>query len=175
MLQDLIKILKDRFEKNMSRHKGMNWADVQKKLEANQDKLKSLEQMESTGGEPDVVSFENGEYIFMDCSTETPMGRTNVCYDQEALEARKKFKPKDSAMHMAEEIGIEILTEEEYRNLQTLGEFDLKTSSWLKTPEEIRKLGGALFADRRFNTVFIYHNGADSYYGVRGFRGSLRV
>lgn len=175
MSQELFKILKERFEKNMSRHVRINWADVQKKLEENQDKINSLEQMESTGGEPDVVGFENGEYIFIDCSVETPKGRTNVCYDQPALESRKNFKPKDSAMHMAEEMGIEMLTEDEYRNLQSIGEFDLKTSSWLKTPENIRKLGGALFADRRFDTVFVYHNGAESYYGVRGFRGSLRV
>lgn len=175
--EELLAILKERFEKHMNRHEGLSWAGVQAKLEANADKLWSLYEMERTGGEPDVVGYdeETGEYIFFDCSPESPAGRRSVCYDQEALEARKKHKPENSAMAMAADMGIELLTEEEYRELQKLGEFDKKTSSWVKTPERIRKLGGALFCDRRYDTVFVYHNGADSYYGARGFRGSLRV
>jgi hypothetical protein len=175
--EELLKTLKARFEKNMNRHTGLEWAKVQAKLEANPEKLWSLNEMERTGGEPDVVGDNNktGETIFYDCSAESPYGRVNVCYDREALEARKKFKPKDTAMDMAAAMGIEILTEEQYRELQKLGNFDTKTSSWVKTPSEIRKLGGALFCDRRYDHVFVYHNGADSYYGVRGFRGSLRV
>jgi hypothetical protein len=175
--EELLKILKTRFEKNMSRHKGIEWAKVQTKLEANTEKLWSLNEMERTGGEPDVVGDDKktDETIFYDCSAETPKDRVNVCYDREALEARKKFKPKDCAMDMAAAIGIEILTEEQYRELQKLGNFDTKTSSWVKTPSEIRKLGGALFCDRRYDHVFVYHNGADSYYGGRGFRGTLRV
>jgi len=161
----------------MNRHKGMEWAKVQAKLEASPEKLRSLSEMERTGGEPDVVGYDTktGEYIFYDCSEETPSGRRNVCYDREALLARKSFKPQNNAVDMAVAMGIELLTEEQYRELQTLGNFDLKTSSWLKTPTDIRKLGGAIFADRRYNQVFVFHNGADSYYGVRGFRGSLRV
>jgi hypothetical protein len=174
---ELIKILRTRFEKNMSRHKGIEWDKVQVKLEAHSAKLWSLEEMEISGGEPDVVGYDKktGDYIFYDCSPETPKGRRSVCYDHEALNARKENKPKDSAIHMAAEMGIEILTEEEYHQLQELGEFDLKTSSWIKTPNDIRKLKGAIFCDRRYDTVFVYHNGADSYYAVRGFRGSLRV
>jgi hypothetical protein len=173
----LLRTLKDRFEKNMNRHKGLEWAKVQAKTEVNTEKLWSLSEMERTGGEPDVVGYDKktGECIFYDCSAESPKGRRSVCYDREALESRKEFKPKDAAMEMAAAMGIEILTEEQYRELQTLGDFDTKTSSWLKTPSEIRKLGGAIFADRRYNHVFVYHNGAPSYYGVRGFRGSLRV
>jgi hypothetical protein len=173
----LFKALKARFEKNTNRHKGLVWVKVQAKLEANTEKLWSLNEMERTGGEPDVVGYDKktGEYIFYDCSEESPKSRRNVCYDREALESRKEFKPKDSAMDMAAAMGIEILSEEQYRELQKLGNFDTKTSSWLKTPSEIRKLGGAIFADRRYDHVFVYHNGADSYYGVRGFRGSLRV
>jgi len=175
--EELLRALKARFEKNMDRHQGLEWAKVQAKLEANIEKLWSLSEMERTGGEPDVVGDDKktGETIFYDCSAETPKERRNVCYDREALEARKEFKPKNSAMGMATDMGIEILTEEEYRELQKLGNFDTKTSSWLKTPSEIRKLGGAIFADRRYDHVFVYHNGAESYYGVRGFRGSLRV
>jgi hypothetical protein len=175
--KELLGTLKARFEKNMNRHKGLDWAKVQAKLEANPEKLWSLNEMEITGGEPDVVGQDEktGETIFYDCSAESPKGRRNVCYDREALEARKEFKPKDSAMNMAAAMGIELLTEEQYRELQKLGNFDLKTSSWLKTPAEIRKLGGAIFADRRYDHVFVYHNGAESYYGVRAFRGSLRV
>ncbi len=175
--EELLRALKPRFEKNMNRHKDLSWAEVQVKLEANPEKLWSLNEMERTGGEPDVVGFDKktGEYIFFDCSAESPKDRRNVCYDREALEARKEFKPKDTAMDMAAAMGIEILTEEQYRELQQLGNFDTKTSSWLKTPPEIRKLGGAIFADRRYDHVFVYHNGADSYYGARGFRGSLRV
>jgi len=174
---ELLSRLKARFEVNINRHQGFEWAKVQVKLEASPEKLKSLYEMEKTGGEPDVVGHDQktGEYIFYDCSEESPKGRRNVCYDQEALESRKKFKPKDSAINMATVMGIELLTEEQYRELQKLGAFDSKTSSWIKTPAEIRKLGGALFVDRRYDTVFVYHNGADSYYGVRGFRGSLRV
>jgi hypothetical protein len=175
--EELLRALKARFEKNMNRHKGLEWAKVQAKLEANTEKLWSLNEMERTGGEPDVVGYDKkaGEYIFYDCSAESPKDRRNVCYDREALEARKEFKPKDTAMDMAAAMGIEILTEEQYRELQELGNFDTKTSSWLKTPAEIRKLGGAIFADRRYNHVFVFHNGADSYYGVRGFRGSLKL
>jgi hypothetical protein len=161
----------------MNRHKGLDWAKVQARLEANPQKLRSLNEMETTGGEPDVVGRDkkSGEYIFYDCSAESPKGRRSICYDHEALEARKENKPKDSAVNMAATMGIELLTEEQYRELQKLGNFDLKTSSWVKTPPEIRKLGGALFCDRRYNQVFLYHNGADSYYAARAFRGSLRV
>ncbi|MCE5207567.1 MAG: DUF4256 domain-containing protein [Chloroflexi bacterium] len=175
--EELLRALKARFEKNMNRHKGLEWAKVQAKLEANTEKLWSLNEMERTGGEPDVVGHDNktGEYIFYDCSAESPKDRRNVCYDRDALESRKEFKPKDTAMDMADAMGIEILTEEQYRELQKLGDFDTKTSSWLKTPSEIRKLGGAIFADRRYDHVFVYHNGAESYYGARAFRGSLRV
>ena len=174
---DLLGTLQARFEKNRNRHKGLEWSKVAAKLEANPEKLWSLNEMEKTGGEPDVIGYDKktGEYIFYDCSPETPKGRRSICYDHEALEARKQHKPENSAMGMAEDMGVEILTEEQYRELQQLGEFDTKTSSWVKTPSEIRKLGGALFCDRRFNTVFVYHKGADSYYGVRGFRGALRV
>jgi hypothetical protein len=175
--EELLRAVKARFEKNMNRHKDLEWAGVQAKLEANLEKLWSLNEMERSGGEPDVVGFDKktGEYIFFDCSAESPKDRRNICYDRAALEARKEFKPKDTAMDMAAAIGVEILTEEQYRELQQIGNFDTKTSSWLKTPPEIRKLGGAIFADRRYDHVFVYHNGADSYYGVRGFRGSLRV
>jgi len=175
--EELLGALKARFEKHMKRHSGLEWAEVQLRLEANTDKLWTLNEMERTGGEPDVVGHDNktGEYIFYDCSAESPKGRRSVCYDREALESRKEFKPKDTALDMAAAMGIEILTEEQYRELQKLGNFDTKTSSWLKTPSEIRKLGGAIFADRRYDHVFVYHNGAPSYYGVRGFRGSLRV
>jgi hypothetical protein len=174
---DLLKTLEARFEENMSRHQGLEWLAVQARLETNPDKLWSLHEMERTGGEPDVVGFDQstGEYLFYDCSAESPEGRRSVCYDQQALEARKANKPQDSAMHMAATMGIELLSEDEYRALQKLGEFDLKTSSWIKTPAEIRVLGGALFCDRRFDHVFVYHNGAESYYGARGFRGSLRI
>jgi Protein of unknown function (DUF4256) len=175
--KELLGALKARFEKNMNRHKGLEWAKVQTKLEANAAKLWSLHEMERTGGEPDVVGHDNktGEYIFCDCSAETPKGRRNVCYDRDAQEARKEFKPENNAMDVAAAMGIELLTEEQYRELQKLGNFDTKTSSWLKTPSDIRKLGGALFADRRYDTVFVYHNGASSYFGSRAFRGSLRV
>src|SRR5213596_616447 len=175
--EELLRALKARFEKNMDRHKGFQWAKVQAKLEANTYKLWSLNEMERTGGEPDVVGHDKkaGEYIFYDCSAESPKGRRSLCYDREALEARKEHKPKDSAMNMAAAMGIELLTEEQYRELQKLGEFDTKTSSWVKTPSDIRKLSGALFCDRRYDTVFVYHNGAESYYAARGFRGSLRV
>ena len=175
--EELLRALKARFEKNMNRHKGLEWAKVQGKLEANAQKLWSLNEMERTGGEPDVVGYDKktGEYIVNDCSAETPKGRRSLCYDREALESRKEHKPKDTAMDMAAAMGIEILTEDQYRELQKLGNFDTKTSSWLKTPSEIRELGGAIFADRRYDHVFVYHNGAPSYYAVRGFRGSLRV
>ena len=175
--EELLRALKARFEKNMNRHEGVEWAKVQAKLESDTEKLWSLNEMERTGGEPDVVGYdkETGEYIFYDCSAQSPKGRRNVCYDREALESRKEFKPEDTAMDMATAMGIEILTEEQYRELQKLGNFDTKTSSWLKTPPEIRRLGGAIFADRRYDHVFVYHNSAPSYYGVRGFRGSLRV
>jgi hypothetical protein len=176
-VEEILNVLKARFEKNMNRHAGIEWAKVQDRLAAAPDKLWSLSEMERTGGEPDVVGQEKktGEIIFYDCSAETPEGRRNACYDREALDARKEAKPKTSALDMAAEMGIAMLTEEQYRGLQELGEFDLKTSSWLETPASIRKLGGAIFADRRYDHVFIYHNGAGSYYGVRGFRGSLRV
>jgi len=175
--EELLTTLQARFDKHMNRHKGLEWAKVQAKLEANSEKLWSLSEMETTGGEPDVVGFDKktGEYVFYDCSAESPKGRRSVCYDREALNARKENKPKDSAMDMASAIGVEILTGEQYRELQKLGEFDLKTSSWIQTPSEIRKLGGALFCDRRYDHVFLYHNGADSYYAARGFRGSLTV
>lgn len=175
--QELLKILKTRFEKNANRHKGFDWAQVQARLEANADKLAALDEMESTGGEPDVIGHDEktGEYIFCDCSAESPKERRSLCYDDEALEARKQFKPEGSAVDMAATMGIELLTEDQYRELQKLGNFDTKTSSWLKTPADIRKLGGAIFGDRRYNTVFIYHNGAESYYAARGFRGLLRV
>jgi hypothetical protein len=174
---ELLRAVSARFEKNRSRHKGIEWAQVQARLEANAEKLWSLGEMERTGGEPDVVGHDRktGEYIFCDCSAESPKGRRSLCYDREALESRKEHKPKDSAMDMAAAMGIEPLTEEQYRELQKLGEFDTKTSSWVKTPPEIRKLGGALFCDRRYDHVFLYHNGAESYYASRGFRGSLRV
>ena len=175
--EELLKALKARFEKNMDRHKGLEWAKVQAKLEANAEKLWSLSEMEKTGGEPDVVGHDKktGEYIFFDCSPETPKGRTNVCYDREALDSRKEHKPKNSAMDMSAAMGIELLTEEQYHELQKLGNFDTKTSSWVKAPADIRKLGGALFGDRRFGRVFVYHNGAHSYYSARAFRGSLRI
>src|SRR5256714_3554927 len=175
--QELFRALKARFEKNMDRHKDLEWVKVQAKLEANTEKLWSLHEMERTGGEPDIVGHDKktGEYIFYDCSAESPKGRRSVCYDREALEARKEHKPKDSAVNMATAMGIELLTEEQYRELQKLGEFDTKTSTWVKTPPEIRKLEGALFCDRRFDHVFVYHNGAESYYAARAFRGSLRV
>lgn len=175
--EELLRTLKTRFEKNMNRHKGVEWAKVQAKLEANAEKMWSLNEMERTGGEPDVVGYDKktGEFIFYDCSAESPKGRRSVCYDREALDARKEHKPKDCATDMAAAIGIELLTEEQYRELQQLGEFDAKTSSWVKTPSDIRKLGGALFCDRRYDHVFVYHNGADSYYGARGFRGAIRI
>jgi len=174
---ETLKVLKARFEKNMNRHKGLQWAKVQARLEANTEKLWSLNEMERTGGEPDVVGNDNktGEYIFYDCSAESPKGRRSLCYDRKALNDRKEFKPKDSAIDMADSMGVELLTEEQYRGLQELGEFDTKTSSWVITPSEIRKLGGAVFCDRRYDHVFLYHNGAESYYAARGFRGSLRV
>jgi len=175
--QELLKALKARFEKNMNRHKGIEWAKVQAKLEASPAKLWSLGEMEETEGEPDVVGFDKktGEYIFFDCSAESPKGRRSICYDHEALESRKEHKPKHSAIGMAAEMGIEILNEDQYRELQTLGKFDAKTSSWIKTPDAVRKLGGAIFSDYRFGRVFVYHNGAESYYAARAFRGSLRV
>lgn len=175
--EDLLSALKSRFQKNTNRHKGLEWPKVQTKLETNGEKLWSLNEMERTGGEPDVVGHDNktGEYIFYDCAAESPKGRRSLCYDREALESRKENKPKDNKMDMAAAMGIELLTEEQYRELQTLGNFDTKTSSWVKTPSHIRKLGGALFCDRRFNTVFLYHNGAEPYYAGRAFRGSLRV
>ncbi|MDN3581464.1 DUF4256 domain-containing protein [Mucilaginibacter flavus] len=175
--ENLLQILKVRFEKNKSLHQEIKWADVQARLESYSEKLWSLNEMEKTGGEPDIVGHDQatGEYLFYDCSAESPKGRRSICYDHEALEARKEFKPASSAVAMAAEIGIEILTEAEYRALQQLGKFDTKTSSWIKTPADIRKLGGAVFCDRRYDTVFIYHNGADSYYAARGFRGSLKV
>jgi hypothetical protein len=175
--KELLRESKVRFEKNMNRHKGLEWAKVQAKLEANIEKLWSLNEMERTGGEPDVVGHDKktGEYVFYDCSAESPTGRRSVCYDREALESRKEHKPKNNAIDMAAAMGIEILTEEQYRELQQLGTFDLETSSWVQTPADIRTLGGALFCDRRYDTVFVYHNGAESYYAARGFRGSLRV
>ena len=175
--EELLRALKARFEKNMNRHKGLEWAKVQAKLEAHTEKLWSLHEMERTGGEPDVVGFDKkaGEYIFYDCSAESPKGRRSVCYDGEALESRKEHKPENNAIDMAAAIGVELLTEQEYRELQKLGNFDTKTSSWVKTPSDIRKLGGALYCDRRYGRVFVGHNGAQSYYAARGFRGSLRV
>jgi Protein of unknown function (DUF4256) len=175
--EKLLGALKARFEKNMNRHKDLEWPKVQEKLEANPEKLWSLNEMERTGGEPDVVGHDNktGEYIFCDCAAESPKGRRSVCYDREALEARKEHKPKNNAVDMAASMGIELLMEEQYRELQELGNFDTKTSSWVKTPSDIRKLGGAIFCDRRYDHVFVYHNGAESYYAARGFRGSLRI
>ena len=174
---ELLGVLKARFEKNMHRHKGLEWSKVQEKLLAKDSKLWSLDEMESTGGEPDVVGYDkkSGEYIFYDCSAETPKGRRSICYDRQALESRKEHKPENNAVDMATAMGIELLTESEYRELQKLGKFDTKTSSWVQTPAEIRKLGGALFCDRRYDHVFVYHNGAESYYAARGFRGSLRI
>jgi len=172
---ELLELLKVRFEKNKDRHKGIEWDKVQAKLEAAPAKLWSLNEMERTGGEPDVVGQDKDEYIFYDCSAESPKGRRSLCYDRAALDFRKEYKPDNSAMDLAAEIGIEILTEVQYRELQQLGSFDLKTSSWIKTPDKIRKLGGGIFCDRRYDTVFVYHNGAESYYAARGFRGSLRV
>jgi len=173
----LLSTLKSRFEKNITRHKGLQWANVQAKLEAATDKLWSLNEMEDTGGEPDVIGYDEktGEYIFCDCSTESPKGRRSLCYDREAWESRKEFKPENNVVDVAAEMGVELLSEEQYRELQQLGSFDLKTSSWVKTPTEIRKHGGAIFCDRRYDHVFMYHNGADSYYGARAFRGLLRV
>ncbi|HEV3041519.1 MAG TPA: DUF4256 domain-containing protein [Candidatus Angelobacter sp.] len=175
--EELLRTLKVRFEKNRNRHRGLEWANLQAKLEANTEKLWSLHEMERTGGEPDVIGRDKktGEYIFYDCSAESPKGRRSVCYDREALESRKEHKPKANAIEMADAMGIELLTEEQYRGMQKLGNFDTKTSSWVKTPLDIRKLGGALFCDRRYHTVFVYHNGAESYYAARAFRGSLRV
>lgn len=175
--EDLVDVLQVRFEKNMSRHKGIEWAKVQEKVKANPGKAWSLYEMERTGGEPDVVGYDKktDEYTFYDCAAESPKGRRSICYDHEALESRKEHKPENSALGMAEDMGVEILTEEHYRQLQKLGKFDTKTSSWIKTPADIRKLGGALFADYRYGTVFVYHNGAESYYAARAFRGSLRV
>jgi hypothetical protein len=175
--EELLRALQARFQKNMNRHQGLQWSQVQARLEANAEKLGSLNEMERTGGEPDVVGHDkkSGEYIFYDCSAESPKGRRSLCYDREALESRKENKPKDNAIDMAAAMGIELLTEEQYRELQTLGNFDTKTSSWVETPPAIRKLGGAIFCDRRYDTVFLYHNGAESYYAARGFRGSLRV
>lgn len=175
--QQLLATLQARFEQNMHRHPGLDWAKIQAKLAAQPGKLWSLNEMERTGGEPDVVGYDKktGEILFYDCSAESPKGRRNICYDRAALESRKQFKPESSAMDMATAMGIELLTEAQYRQLQTLGEFDIKTSSWLQTPPEIRRLGGAIFGDRRYDHVFIYHNGAESYYGARGFRGCLRV
>ncbi|MBL7749546.1 MAG: DUF4256 domain-containing protein [Chitinophagaceae bacterium] len=175
--KELLSTLKARFEKNMNRHKGIEWAKVQAKLEASTEKLWSLHEMERTGGEPDVTGHDKktGEYIFCDCAPESPAGRRSICYDHEALEKRKENKPANSAMQMAADMGIELLSEEQYRQLQELGKFDTKTSSWVKTPPAIRKLGGALFCDRRYDTVFVYHNGAESYYAARAFRASLRV
>src|SRR5688572_29346703 len=175
--EELLRALKARFEKNMNRHKGLEWAKVKAKLEANTEKLWSLNEMERTGGEPDVVGHDKktGEYIFYDCSAESPNGRRSVCYDRDGLQSRKEHKPENNAIDMAAAMGVEILTEEEYRQLQKLGDFDTKTSSWVKTPSGIRELGGALFCDRRYGNVFMYHNGAQSYYAARGFRGSLRL
>jgi uncharacterized protein DUF4256 len=175
--EEILSALKARFERNMNRHQGVEWAKVQAKLQANAEKLWSLVEMEKTGGEPDVIGHDKktGEYVFYDCSEQSPKGRRSLCYDREALDSRKEHKPKNCAIEVARAMGVELLTEEQYRELQTLGAFDTSTSSWVKTPSAIRKLGGALFCDRRFDTVFLYHNGAESYYGARGFRGSLRV
>jgi len=175
--EELLRTLKARFEKNMTRHKGVEWAGVQARLESNSEKLWSLDEMEKTGGEPDVVGHnkKTGEYVFYDCSAESPKGRRSLCYDREALDSRKENKPANNAIELAASMGIDVLTEEQYRELQKFGNFDLKTSSWVITPSPIRKLGGALFCDRRYNTVFVYHNGAESYYAARGFRGSLKV
>ncbi|WP_406946063.1 DUF4256 domain-containing protein [Halobacillus sp. SY10] len=175
--EEILKALEERFEKNMNRHEGLDWSEIKKKLEETPEKLWSLNEMERTGGEPDVVGYdqEKGAYIFYDCSKESPKGRRSVCYDRAALESRKKYKPETSALDLATSMGIELLTEEEYRALQKVGEFDVKTSSWIHTPEDIRELGGALFCDRRFGHVFVYHNGAESYYKARGFRGSLSI
>lgn len=175
--EELLTTLQTRFHKHMNRHEGVDWVKLKTKLEANADKLWSLYEMERTGGEPDVVAYDaaTDEYLFYDCVAESPKGRRSVCYDRKAWEARKEFKPENTAMDMAGDIGIDVLTEAQYRHLQTLGSFDLKTSSWIQTPEDIRKLGGAIFCDRRYNTVFVYHNGAESYYAARGFRGMLRV
>jgi hypothetical protein len=175
--EELFRTLKARFENNMNRHEGLEWSGVQAKLEANADKLWSLNEMEGTGGEPDVVGYDEAtdDYIFFDCSAQSPKGRRSVCYDRRALESRKQHKPENSALDMAAAMGIELLTEAQYRELQELGEFDTKTSSWVETPPDIRRLGGALFCDRRYNAVFVYHNGAESYYAARGFRGSLRI
>lgn len=175
--KELLNILALRFEKNMSRHKGLDWSKIQEKLEKSPEKLWSLNEMEMTGGEPDVIGYDkkSNEFIFADCATESPKGRRSICYDHEALESRKEHKPANSAIEMAKDMGIELLTEEQYRELQTLGKFDLKTSSWILTPAPVRKLGGALFCDRRYDTVFLYHNGAESYYAARGFRGMLKV
>ncbi|UNT53702.1 DUF4256 domain-containing protein [Lysinibacillus capsici] len=175
--EELINTLQVRFEKNTSRHEGLDWANVQARLEANREKLWSLHEMEATGGEPDVVGYDanTDEFIFYDCSAESPKGRRSLCYDREAWESRKNHKPENTAMDVAKDMGIELLTEEQYRQLQELGKFDLKTSSWVQTPDNIRKLGGAIFCDRRYDMVFMYHNGAESYYAARGFRGSLRV
>jgi len=175
--EELLRALKARFDKNMNRHQGLEWAKVQAKLEANPEKLASLNEMERTGGEPDVVEHDKttGEYVFYDCSAESPKGRRSVCYDREALESRKENKPGNSALDMAAAMGIELLSEDQYRALQKFGDFDTKTSSWVKTPSDIRKRGGAIFCDRRYDHVFVYHNGAESYYAARGFRGSLRV
>ncbi|MBK7978778.1 MAG: DUF4256 domain-containing protein [Ignavibacteriae bacterium] len=176
-LGELLKTLKLRFEKNMNRHKEISWEKVEARLKQNKEKLWSLNEMENTGGEPDVVGFEKAtnEIIFYDCSEESPKGRRSFCYDREALDSRKEHKPQNNVIDAAESIGIELLDEQQYRNLQKLGSFDLKSSSWIKTPDEIRKLGGAVFCDRRYNTVFVYHNGAESYYAARGFRGSLKI
>ncbi|MBN1581308.1 MAG: DUF4256 domain-containing protein [Anaerolineae bacterium] len=175
--EERLRTLKARFEKNMNRHQGLEWAKIQANLEAHPEKLWSLHEMERTGGEPDVIGYDTTtqEYIFCDCAAESPQGRRNLCYDREALESRKKFKPENNVLDMAAAMGIELLTEEQYRELQTLGHFDTKTSSWVKTPDDIRKLGGAIFADFRYGHVFVYHNGAESYYAARGFRGSLRI
>ena len=175
--KELLNTLKARFEKNMNRHKGIDWSKVQAKLEADHEKLWILDEMEITGGEPDVVGYDKktDEYLFYDCSAESPKGRRSICYDHEALESRKEHKPENSAVEMAADMGIELLTEEQYHELQKLGNFDTKTSSWVKTPAAIRKLGGAIFCDKRYDTVFMYHNGAESYYAARGFRGLLRV
>ena len=175
--EELLRVMKARFERNMNRHEGLEWTKVEAKLEANTEKLWSLNEMERTGGEPDVVDFDKktGEYIFYDCSEESPKGRRSLCYDREALESRKKNMPENNIIDMATAMGIELLTEEEYRNLQKFGKYDTKTSSWIRTPSDIRKLGGAIFADFRYDNVFVYHNGAESYYAARGFRGSLKV